>query len=229
MRLRRGFSVCGMGNFLFQSFSFDRYRFLGIDNVVFNQIHRHKVDEILIISPYSNPIINPFRSYNYDFFLNNYLGLPIIIGGNVQEKIIFDVLEKGCVERFMFSGSLQNKNNEIINKVKQLAGRQSIVGCLTLFIEHDEIYLLNHNHRGFSKLKEADIKNAYDLCDEVIFQDVKAYGSNGGFRYDRILKIIKFPNKSIINGGCSESICKKAQADGLAAVYFDNMVMHSEK
>ena len=229
MRMRKGFTVCGSENNLFQSFGFESYRSLGSDTLIFEHLERHGVDELLIVSPISNPIYEPYRRYNFDGLEKMYVGIPVIVGGEMSDSVVSALLEKGCVERFMFSGSLQDNQNKVIDKVTREAGRQAVLGCLALRVDGDQqIWLFENSHQGYRKLKSYDIDRAYDICDEVIFQDMGSYGRAKHFSYDAILRVIRHPNRSILNGGIDPFREKLASKAGIAAVYYDNTVMHSE-
>ena len=229
MRMRRGFTVCGSGNKFFQSFGFGSFRSLGSDTLIFDHVERHGVDELLIVSPISNPIFEPYRRYNFETLEKKYVGIPVIVGGEMSDAVVSALIEKGCVERFMFSGSLQDNHNKVIDKVTRDAGRQAIVGCLALTVDRDQdIWLFENSHQVYRKLKSYDIDRAYDICDEVIFQDMGSYGRAKHFSFDAILPVIKHPGRSILNGGIGPSQEKLASKAGVAAVYYDNIVMHNE-
>jgi len=227
MRTRLGFSVCAIEQSLYQSFGLGVFRLLGEDNLVYEHLLRHKVDEILLISP--DIRTNEFdKGYDFSRLINRYIGIPACIGGSLTESALKELLEWGCVERVMFSGSIQCKNQSKINIVTQLYGRQAVVGCLALAVEENRVWILEENHRRYRHLSRSDIDRAFDLCDEVIFQDLGNYGKRNGFHYDEIVELTPYPNRTIINGGLLRTDLKRAMRDGLAAVYLDNLVMHSE-
>ena len=160
MRIRRGFTVCGSGNFFYQSFGFGSYRYLGADDLIFKHLERHGVDELLIVSPKSNPINKPYLRYDFDRLEKMYVGVPVVVGGEMSDSIVSALLEKGCVERFMFSGSLQDDQNKVIDKVTREVGRQAVLGCLALKVDQDQqVWLFEKSHRSSHSNSRIDQRN----------------------------------------------------------------------
>jgi len=233
MRTRIGFSVCGSESNFYQSYGIGNYAFLGKSSLVFSNIEKHNVDEILIISPRSNPIspASNFLPYDYKELEKNYIGLPVIMSGSLRYQETFEYHSKtGVSERFMFSTEIVEMNTKWIDIYANNFGRQSIIGCLPLIINNNNIaYLYDDHKKSHTSLTSSIIDFAYDVCDEVVFQDLSNYGDSGAFAYEVIMPLIKDNKRTIFNGGCNNHTLKLAKNNEIAAVYFDNLTMHNAK
>ena len=230
MKTRVGFSICGHGHHLFQSYRLNRYSMLGRDEMIYRQLESHKIDEMLIISPSIAPIFQDHESYDLERLLNIYVGVPVGVAGQTGLSQLCHLAELGCIERFCFSGKLHHDRSPELQFVMRNCGRQAIVGLIPFLVDANlSVSTLSPNHLEFTPLTLEHVTKAYDLCDEVIFQDIMAYGSRDCFHIDQISPFVLWPNRTILNGGIGADQAQSFMNLGVAALYLDNLAFHSER
>jgi len=228
MRLRRGFSVCVQGTDCFQSYGFGQFRALGRLDCLLQNLDRHEVDELMIISPHSNPVDKQFKPVAMNQLADKYVSVPLIQAGYLEHDSVLDLhSEIGFCERFVFTRALYEKDTFWIDRYTQVFGAQAIIGCLPIHFSDSggPMYFCDGKSRP---LTQADIDYALTVCDEVIVQQINRFGTVDGFDTALFLQLEIAPERVILNGGVGPQTAKYAASKGFAAVYFDNPIFHQE-
>lgn len=228
MRLRRGFSVCVQGLCCFQSYGLERFRVLGHFDTVLDNLDRHSVDELMIISPRSNPVNGKFTSIALEELAKRYIPVPLIQAGHLEDHRTFDThADLGFCERFVFTRALYDQNTYWIDRYAEAFGAQAIIGCFQVSYTDSTgpIFLSDGKSRP---LTAKDIDYAFEKCDEVIIQQINRFGHLDGFDLALLSRVDLELERTILNGGVGYAASTFAASNGLAAVYFDNSTFHKE-
>ena len=228
MRLRSGLVVCIQGETCFQSYGPGKYRPLGSLHNVFLCLERHHIDEILLVSPASNPVNGHFTALALDQITNWYVSVPTLQMGHLANNESFAAhCEIGYFERFVFASPLFERDLTWIDKYRDKFGSQSIVGCIPFMANESGGFVYWSDGRT-RPLTQEDVDYAFHYCDEVIFQDMDNYGSLGCFNLEILSDFTIYVENTILSGGIGEKTRAYAKSHGYAAVYFDNAIMHQE-
>lgn len=228
MRLRRGLTVCIQGETCFQSYGLGKFRPLGSLYNVFLSLERHLIDELLLVSPASNPVNGCFTALALDQIYDWYVSVPVLQMGHLQNNQSFEAHARiGYFERFAFASALFDRDSTWIDKYRDKFGSQSIVGCIPFMANESGGFVYWSDGRS-RLLTQQDVDYAFNHCDEVIFQDLDNYGSQGFFNLDVLSNFAINVENTILNGGVGQETQAYASSKGYAAVYFDNAIMHRE-
>lgn len=204
-------------NIALQSYYFKELIPLGDINWIIKSLLKLIPDEIHIID-LNGEIYNSLGEIK-DFSNFN---LPLAIGGGINNIFLN---KKICCERFIINSKLFD-DLFFLKKLRDLYGKQSIIGFLPFKIINNKPLFYNSSIKNFVDLDTIKFFEIIQNTCEIILLDVLAQGSHKGFDF-RILKFIKGFNKNIyISGGINKHDINLAKKKGLAGVSIDNSSLY---
>ena len=228
MRTRHGISLCLDGLRVYQSYGLSVYRNLGNLETIIDNISRHKIDELLLITPASNPINHPFCPLDFEELSKIHIPIPVLVAGGLESETTFNAYcSHGVVERFVFSGAIYRRNTRWLSKYSRHFGSQAILACLPIK-KTREGWSLIHGPYAERPLMQSDLDFAFMHADEVIIQDIGNYGRDDQFDMSVTADYDLDLSRTNINGGVGSHAKNIGEEIGLSAIYFDNSRLHQE-
>ena len=220
--MRIGVSLIFHNSMFFQSFGLGSYKVLGRPETVLEAIDYHGFSEVLLIRPSISPVADRLGSEKN--FQDLYCTIPLIVSGQLNLLNC----EDDSIERYSFNSSLFN-DKEKLDSYRNRFGRQAIVGIIPFIrTKTGHKFVDISNDRKYEITSEL-IESFYRQCDEIILHDIEAHGSSCGFDF-MIFDIDGFSlSRTIICGGVTNQDVIRSRRLGIAAVYYDNVALHSEK
>ncbi|MDB9697935.1 HisA/HisF-related TIM barrel protein [Planktomarina temperata] len=222
MRVSAG--ICLKDGFVTQSHDWLLYRPVADVCSTLRTLSEYCVDEI-IITNLNRDFATTIENYK---LLDTPCNTPVCFGGGVDDKLLDYTSEYNFVERFHFSTNFLTGDLEIIKRVMNLYGRQSIVAVLPVKEVRDTIQAFCTRSRNWLDLQTVDWASIEELSADVVIYDVQKDGTTKGFNWG-LLESIPVNNKYLsICGGINISDIRRAKKANISAVVVDNSILHQD-
>ena len=211
-----------------QSYHWGITRPLGDLQGVMDSLEEYQCDEVAIIRPARDE--DNFDKFEADIQVLRRLRTmtPISFGGGIRSLKHLSSLKDLPVERLVFSSAFITKDQELLNKAKNLFGHQAIQCLLPIRVLNGNLEVFCSKNADFVTISEADFSFIRSYANEIILCDVNAEGERNQFDFELLSALPIENSKLIVTGGVGYESAAKAKEKGIASVLIDNKVLHKE-
>lgn len=211
-----------------QSYHWQTLRPLGELQSVLDSLEEYQCDEVAIIRPVREN--DTFAQFEADVkALHNLRTMtPLSFGGGIRSVDHLALLSDLPVERLVFSSSFLLRDNKLLEKTKNLFGRQAIQCLLPMRQQEGELQVYLPNKARFVSKADINFDFIQEYANEVILLDLTNEGEVDLFSFDLLKQVPIDNHKLIISGGVGRESVKIAGEQKIASVLIDNKVLHKE-
>jgi len=227
MNTRIGALILYFNGYCYQSFDWKYFKPLGNLETIIKLLDMYEVDEVCIIRPIKGKHDVSFLD-DCKILSKINTRTPITFGGGIRKINDLKMLRHLPIERISLSSAFLMKNYNLLKKIKQNYGRQSIVCTIPLKIFENRLFIFNSFSKTYSEFDNALLEKFKDYINEYLVIDTESEGKEDKFNFDLLKKLNIENKKLIISGGIGPNSIKTAKKLKLASIIVENRYFYKE-